>query len=98
MLAVWNDAPPERAGAAKTVTLRFKGLKSKRSLISRLDAAHGDFHAVYEKMGSPRYPSEAQIQQLTKAAEFGPSEARRLGNAELTPTLPAHGLAVIELK
>jgi len=98
VLAVWNDAAPDQAGAAKTVTLRFKGLKSKRSLISRLDAAHGDFHAVYEKMGSPRYPTEAQIQQLTKAAEFGPSEARRLRNAELTLTLPAHGLAVIELK
>jgi xylan 1,4-beta-xylosidase len=85
VLAVWNYAPPDQAGEAKTVTLRFKGLKLKRSLISRLDAAHGDFHAVYEKKGSPRYPKEAQIQQLTKAAE-------------VTLTLPAHGLAVIELR
>jgi xylan 1,4-beta-xylosidase len=98
VLAVWNYAPPEQAGAAKTVTLRFNGLKSNRSLISRLDAAHGDFHAAYEKMGSPRYPTEAQIRQLTKAAELGSAEARRLKSAELTLTLPAQGLAVIELK
>jgi xylan 1,4-beta-xylosidase len=98
VLAVWNYAPPDQPGAAKTVTLRFKGLKPKRSLISRLDAAHGDFHPSYEKMGSPRYPSQAQIQQLTKASELGPSEARRLRNAELTLTLPSYGLAVIELK
>jgi len=98
VLAVWNYAPPDQTSAARTVTLRFKGLKLKRSLTFRLDAAHGDFHAAYESMGSPRYPTEAQIQQLTKAAESGPSEARRLSNAVLTLTLPAHGLAVIELK
>ena len=80
------------------MTLRFKGLKSKRSTISRLDAAHGDFHAAYERMGSPRYPTQAQIHHLTRAAESGPSEARRLRNAELTLTLPPRGLAVIELK
>ena len=98
VLAVWNYAPPEQAGAAKTVTLCFKGLNSKRCSILRLDAAHGDFHAVYESMGSPRYPTGAQIEQLTKAAGLGPSETRRLSHAELTLTLPAHGLAVIDLK
>ena len=98
VLAVWNYAPPDHPGVTKIVTLRFRGLRLKRSLIYRLDAAHGDFHAAYERMGSPRYPTEAQIQQLTKATELGPSEARRLSNAELTLTLPAYGLAVIELK
>jgi hypothetical protein len=49
-------------------------------------------------MGLPRYPTQTQIRELTKAADFGPSEARRLRNAELTLTLPAHGMAVIELK
>ena len=98
VLAVWNYAPPEQPGADKTVTLRFKGLKSKRASISRLDAAHGDFHAAYEKMGSPRYPTEAQIRQLTKASELGPSEALRLNNAEIKLTLPTYGLAVIEIK
>jgi hypothetical protein len=98
VLAVWNYVPPDQAGVPQTVTLHFRGLRLKRCLISRLDATHGDFHAVYERMGLPRYPTQTQIRELTKAADFGPSEARRLRNAELTLTLPAHGMAVIELK
>ena len=98
VLAVWNYAPPDQRGSDKTVTLRFKGVKSKRSLISRLDAAHGDFHAAYEKMGSPRYPTAAQIRQLTKAVALGPPEASSLRNGELALTLTPHALAVIELK
>ena len=98
VLAVWNYAPPEQSGDSRTITLRLKGTNAKRALISRLDNDHGDFHAAYEKMGSPRYPSQAQIQKLRQAAELPPPETRQIKNSELTLTLPAHGLSVIELK
>ena len=103
IIAVWNYAPPAEAGAAgagspRTITLKFKGHSAEHALISRADGEHGDPRPAYEKMGSPRYPTEAQIEALRSAARLSVPESRDLHNGELTLTLPAYGLAVIELK
>jgi xylan 1,4-beta-xylosidase len=98
VLALWNYAPPEQTGSPKTVTAHFKSTKAGHASIFRLDREHGDFHPVYEKMGSPRYPTQTQIQELRRAAELPNPEVRKLTNGELTLTLPAHGLALVELK
>jgi xylan 1,4-beta-xylosidase len=98
VLAVWNYAPPGPGGSSKTVTLQFKNLKMKHAAISRVDRDHGDVRPAYEKMGSPRYPAQAQIQQLRKVAELSTPETREIKEGKLTLTLPAQGLAVIEVK
>lgn len=98
VLAVWNYAPPGQAGSSKTVTLELKATKAKHATISRVDRDHGDIHPTYEKMGSPRYPTLGQIQELRKAAELSAPETRGVNHGKLTLTLPAQGLAVIELK
>jgi xylan 1,4-beta-xylosidase len=98
VIAVWNYALPEKAGPAKTVTLRFKGGSAMHASISRVDDEHGDVRSTYEKLGSPRYPTLAQIESLRKAAQLASPENRELSNEELTITLPSHGLAVIEVK
>jgi xylan 1,4-beta-xylosidase len=98
VLAVWNYAPPGAAGSPKTMTLRFQGISAHHASISRVDGGHGDAHALYEKMGSPRYPTEAQIAALRQAAQLQASESRALRNGELTLTLPSYGLAVVTLK
>jgi len=97
-LAIWNYAPPDQTDPTRNVTLRFKNANPRSAAISRLDHEHGDFHSVYEKMGSPRYPTPAQIQELRRASELPEPEALKLKGDELTLTLPAHGLALIELK
>ena len=98
VLALWNYAPPGQTGSAKTLTLQLKGMNIKHALIWRVDSDHGDFHSEYQKMGSPQYPSEKQIQQLRQAAELPQPEAYKMKNGELTQTLPGHSLVVIELK
>ena len=102
VLAVWNYAPPNSkegpAGSEKTVTLELKGTKATHAVISRTDRDHGDVHPLYEKMGSPRYPTSKQIQELRHAAELPAPEKRDLKNGAFTLTLPPQGLAVIELK
>ena len=98
VVAVWNYAPPGEAGAAKTITVKFKNGPAKQASISRVDAEHGDVHAAYQKMGSPRYPTQAQIETLKKAARQPPPETQDLHDGVLTLTLPSHGLAVIEVK
>jgi xylan 1,4-beta-xylosidase len=98
VLAVWNYAPPEQEGASKSVTLRFKGVHGTEALVALIDRQHGDIHSVYEKMGSPRYPTQAQIRDLRKAAELRAPETRNLRNGELMLTLPSYALALITLK
>jgi xylan 1,4-beta-xylosidase len=98
VLAAWNYAPPEQSGSPRTMTLRLKGTSSKQAVISRLDHDHGDFHSAYEKMGAPRYASQAQIEELRRAAELPPPETHKIEHGELTLTLPAHSLVLIELK
>src|SRR5882762_1582560 len=98
VLAVWNYAPPEQEGASKSVTLRFKGVRGTEALVALIDRQHGDIHSVYEKMGSPRYPTQAQIRDLRKAAELRAPETRNLRNGELMLTLPSYALALITLK
>jgi xylan 1,4-beta-xylosidase len=98
VIAAWNYAPPEGNGAAKSITLRFENLDPKQASISVVDPAHGDSHMRYEKMGSPRYPTESQIRELRQASELPPSVVQQISGKQLTLALPAHGLAVIELK
>jgi xylan 1,4-beta-xylosidase len=98
VVAVWNYAPPGLAGIPKTITLRFKGISVQHASISRVDREHGDMHFMYEKMGAPRYPTQAQIGALRKAAQLPAPEGSDLRNGELTLTLPSYGLAVIEVK
>jgi xylan 1,4-beta-xylosidase len=98
VIAVWNHAPPEHAGAPKTVTLHLQGGRYKHALVSTIDPDHGDVHTAYEKMRSPRYLSQEQIQQLKQAAEIPPAAKRNLRGGDLTLTLPSYGLAVIEVR
>jgi xylan 1,4-beta-xylosidase len=98
VLAIWNYAPPGEKGLAKTITVRFENTKQQVATISRLDHEHGDFHPVYGKMSTPRYPTLSQIQELRRASELPEPETIELKANQLTLTLPAHGLVLIELK
>jgi xylan 1,4-beta-xylosidase len=98
VLALWNYAPPERTGAPKEIHVRLENTKAHHAVISRVDGNHGDIHSVYEKMGSPQFPTQKQISELQHAGESPAPENVHLERGELTITLPSYGLAVIEIK
>ena len=69
--------------------MRFKNLsKARHASISRVDREHGDPHPAYEKMGSPVYPTQAQLEKLRDAVELGAPEIQEFKGGELTVTLP----------
>jgi len=98
VLAVWNYAPPEQEGTAKTVTLRFANINTKQAHISRLDENHGNVLAEYKKIGSPRYPSRTELQTLRQASQLQAPEKQTIHNGELTINIPSKGLVLVELK
>jgi len=97
-IALWNLVEPAASGPDKTFALDIKGAPGTHVTIRRLDAAHGDTLAAWKKMGSPRYPTQAQIAALKKASEIGPPEITSLNGDKLTVTVPPKGLAVIEIR
>ena len=98
VLAVWNYAPPEQKGATKSITIDLKNIKARRASVSMLDTDHGDVRPEYAKLGSPKYPTQADLQKLREAAQFPAAKTYEIKNHTLTLDLPATGLAVIELK
>ena len=98
VVAAWNLAPPGTAGSDKDAKLTFRGTDLSQVTVSRVDPEHGDVHKAYLALGSPRYPTEAQIRKLRGAAELSPPEVYELKNGSVTIKIPAHGLVLLELK
>jgi xylan 1,4-beta-xylosidase len=98
VMAVWNLFLPKEQGSPKDVTISFTGLTgSHRALISRVDATHGSLLAMYDSMGKPKYPTQAQLQNLRRAAELPAPEENSVKDGKITLQLPPDGLALIEI-
>ena len=68
-IAVWNLVDPGKGGEVhgpeKDIRLNFTGLSADAvATISRVDDEHGNTLALYRKMGSPVYPTMAQVKEL----------------------------------
>ena len=101
VIAAWNLVEPEATGPDKTFTFELNNLpkKEKTSVtIMRADAEHGDTLAAWKKMGSPKYPTPAQIAELKRASDPGKAEVHPLEGGRVTVTIPQKGLAVIEIR
>jgi xylan 1,4-beta-xylosidase len=98
VLAVWNYMPPGQTGPAKSITLKLKNTNTRRALIWRLDADHGDVRGAYEHLGTPRYPTQLELQRLREVAELPPPETLELRNSALTLSVAGSGLVLIEFK
>jgi xylan 1,4-beta-xylosidase len=98
-IAVWNLFLPEESGQPKNVALEVKGVAGNRPvLLWRVDSTHGSLLNAYAAMGSPVSPTEAQAEQLRQAAELPPPEKLRLHDGKLNFSLPAQGLALVEIR
>ena len=92
VVAVWNLVSPDQTSAnpetTKTVTMRIKNLKgARRAYISRADGEHGDPRPLYEKMGSPIYPTQEQLKKLRETSVPTAPEVKELKNGEFSLTL-----------
>lgn len=99
-VAAWNlvDMDKLAEGRRRTVRLIFKGVSADAAVaIQRVDETHGNPMTAYRAMGSPRYPTQAQIARLNGASALPAPEKRRLVDGSLTLTLPVNGLALIEI-
>jgi xylan 1,4-beta-xylosidase len=78
--------------------LRFKGLVGKRSAkVTIIDDQHGSPLPAWEKMGSPRFPTQAQIKELRAAAALPAAVTMPISGDALKLQLHGHALALVEI-
>ena len=70
----------------------------RRAEVRRVDTSHGDTLDAWKKMGSPAWPTQAQIEELRRASETGSAEDVPIRDHKLTLVLPPMGLAVAEIR
>ena len=112
VIAAWNLVEDNKDGtpvsdAAKTVTFELKNagggiglhtVTGMKAEVRRVDASHGDTLDAWKKMGSPKYPTQAQVEALRKASDPGQAEERADPRSQTDVNIPPMGLAVIEIK
>ncbi len=100
VVAAWNliDMDKVASGVPLTLRLVFKGIApGAKATIQRVDETHGNPMTAYRAMGSPRYPTQAQIEALNKASTLPEPARTALVNRAMELTLPVNGLALIEI-
>lgn len=93
------QARNEMQGNSMSLTLRFAGLAGNaRARVTSIDMLKGSSLPAYQAMGSPEYPTNAEVQKLRDAAVMPAAEEKVIQNGELTIELPPSGLALVEVE
>jgi xylan 1,4-beta-xylosidase len=104
VVAVWNmaDTPaaqqPGGPGVAKQMQIDFEHVPGHAAVsVTRLDPTHGNTLVAYRRMGSPRYPTEAQVRELNEASKLSPAEKATLRDGKIDVDLPVNSLVMLEV-
>lgn len=108
-VALWNMVDLDRIDAAqkgkgdparaRQVVVKFAGVKGRREVrVQRVDETHGNTLALYRAMGSPRYPTRAQVRELNERSQPGAAQLAHTENGALRLEIPVNGLVLLELK
>jgi xylan 1,4-beta-xylosidase len=96
VIALWNYADVEAsAPAPRTVVLRILHAAATSASVQSLDAEHGNVLVAYEKLGSPRYPTQSELTQLREAAALPPAVSHPLEGGALTLQIAPYGLTLV---
>jgi xylan 1,4-beta-xylosidase len=97
VIALWNYVAPGQSGAPTTISLQLHQVAARSARVLRLDAESGDVGGAYQRLGSPIYPTQAQLEQLSNAAALPASREVPIVDGRISITLPPFGLAMVEV-
>jgi xylan 1,4-beta-xylosidase len=97
VLAIWNSADVGATAPVRRLALHIAHADARNASIQSLDADHGNVRAAYEKMGSPRYPTQAQLTQLRSAGALPAPVVRALDAGTLNLEIPSDGLTLVTI-
>ena len=87
------------SGSAKRLSVSLRGAHPGQAVkVSYVDLERGSPFPEWRKLGSPRYPTRAQENQIRAAAELAPPTTLRIGaGGALALDLPPEGVALLEI-
>ena len=95
-IALWNLVEPDKQGRSRQFRLVFQSLPPEAwAQISTVDHDHGNVLAVYQALGSPRYPTMEQIQKMNAATALPEPKRVPLTNSRLELELSPNALALL---
>jgi xylan 1,4-beta-xylosidase len=97
VLALWNYADVGSTAPLRRVTVSITHSRAASASVEWLDPEHGNVGVAYRRMGSPRYPTSAQLTQLRAAAALPPPVVRPLDHGSLDLDIPSDGLVLVTL-
>jgi xylan 1,4-beta-xylosidase len=96
VVALWNYREVgSKDTQVRRVSLTFAHTTARSASIQVLDAGHGNFAGAYQRMGSPRYPTQQQIRELRQAARLPAAVAQPLEAHKLSVEIPPDGLTLV---
>ena len=95
VLAIWNYADVGTTVAPRTLVLKVRHSDANSASVQLLDHEHGNARVVYQRMGSPRYPTQRQLTELRAAAAVPAPVTRAFDAGELTLQIPSDGLMLV---
>ena len=95
LVALWNYAEPKSDAAPKTFQLALKGVNAKTYRMQFVAPGSGSALEAWKDLGSPAYPTRAQIEQLKKSSEMLPAQESPISKPII---LAPQTLAVVEIR
>ena len=100
-IALWNlasvDEPPQSI-TTHHVMLHIAGIATNAfASVQRVDEDHGNVLKTYAAMGSPRYPTRAQVQQMNTASTLPAPEHLALQHGTLNLDLKPNELVLLRV-
>ena len=92
---VYNYDILENPPKDEKVTLCPEGMKVRRAEILRIDETHANAYPLWTEMGSPEYPTEAQIHALIARSALIAEPLEADGEGHFTFNLPPQSAAMV---
>jgi xylan 1,4-beta-xylosidase len=97
VVALWNYVDVNATAPARRVTLKVLHSGARSASVQSLDPEHGNVQVAYQKMGSPRYPTQSQLTELREAAAVPPPVTHPLEAGTLTLEIAPDGLTLVTI-
>ena len=97
VVALWNYAEVGTTAPMRSVALRIAHSAAQSASVQSIDGVHGNVRIAYERMGSPRYPTQRELAQLREAAAIPPPITHPLQAGELDLQIPSDGLVLVTI-
>ncbi|HEX4649146.1 MAG TPA: hypothetical protein VH111_09990, partial [Steroidobacteraceae bacterium] len=78
VVALWNYADTDATEPVRNVTLTFRNVTARTASVQSIDEVHGNVAPAYERMGSPRSPTQRQLEELRAAGALPAPQSRPL--------------------